>query len=172
MYNVFCKQFDWNAHFSPSEFSSAGIKIGIWINLAGLSLNSNKVRLIKSSASEPGLRANNSDNSLYTHWIRSHLNIKVRWQIKWGGTYFQLKNIITENKWITKRNLLSFPDSCSVVQFHWCQPVWTPNGPQSVLSPKREQEWNKMFNISLTIVFVWILFLCLLVAFDVSKTAA
>ena len=35
-YNVFCKQFDRNAHFSPSEFSSAGIKIGVWITLAGL----------------------------------------------------------------------------------------------------------------------------------------
>ena len=29
-YIVFCKQFDRNAHFSPSEFSSAGIKIGVW----------------------------------------------------------------------------------------------------------------------------------------------
>ena len=28
-YNVFCKQFDRNAHFSPSEFSSAVIKIGV-----------------------------------------------------------------------------------------------------------------------------------------------
>ena len=28
-YDVFCKQFDRNAHFSPSEFSSAGIKIGV-----------------------------------------------------------------------------------------------------------------------------------------------
>ena len=35
-YNVFCKQFDQNAHFSPPEFSSAGIKIGVWITLAGL----------------------------------------------------------------------------------------------------------------------------------------
>ena len=35
-YNVFCKQFDRNAHFSPSEFSSAGNKIGVWITLAGL----------------------------------------------------------------------------------------------------------------------------------------
>ena len=35
-YNVFCKQFDRNAYFSPSEFSSAGIKIGVWITLAGL----------------------------------------------------------------------------------------------------------------------------------------
>ena len=35
-YDVFCKQFDRNAHFSPSEFSSAGIKIGVWITLAGL----------------------------------------------------------------------------------------------------------------------------------------
>ena len=28
-YNVFCKQFDRNEHFSSSEFSSAGIKIGV-----------------------------------------------------------------------------------------------------------------------------------------------
>ena len=28
-YNVFCKQFDRNAHVSPSEFSSAGIKVGV-----------------------------------------------------------------------------------------------------------------------------------------------
>ena len=29
-------QFDRNEHFSRSEFSSAGIKIGVWINSAGL----------------------------------------------------------------------------------------------------------------------------------------
>ena len=34
--NVFCKQFDQNEHISPSEFSSAGIKIGVWINSGGL----------------------------------------------------------------------------------------------------------------------------------------
>ena len=34
--NVFSKQFDQNGHFSPSEFSSAGIKIGVWINSGGL----------------------------------------------------------------------------------------------------------------------------------------
>ena len=28
-YIVFCKQFDQNEHFSPFEFTSAGIKIGI-----------------------------------------------------------------------------------------------------------------------------------------------
>ena len=27
--NVFCKQFDQNEHFSPSEFSSAGISTGV-----------------------------------------------------------------------------------------------------------------------------------------------
>ena len=31
-----CKQFDRNEHFSPSEFSSAGIKIRVWIDSAGL----------------------------------------------------------------------------------------------------------------------------------------
>ena len=35
-YNVFCKQFDRNEHFSPFELSSAAIKIGVWINSAGL----------------------------------------------------------------------------------------------------------------------------------------
>ena len=35
-YNEFCKQFDRNEHFSPFELSSAAIKIGVWINLAGL----------------------------------------------------------------------------------------------------------------------------------------
>ena len=35
-YNVFCKQFDRHEHFSPSEFSSAGIKIGVSINSASL----------------------------------------------------------------------------------------------------------------------------------------
>ena len=35
-YNVFPKQFDWNEYFSPFEFSSARIKIGIWINSARL----------------------------------------------------------------------------------------------------------------------------------------
>ena len=35
-YNVFCKQFDRNEHFSPFEFSAAGIKIGVRINSAGL----------------------------------------------------------------------------------------------------------------------------------------
>ena len=34
--NVFCMQFDQNEHFSSFEFSSAGIKIGVWINSAGL----------------------------------------------------------------------------------------------------------------------------------------
>ena len=34
--NVFCKQFDRKDHFSPSEFSWAGVKIGVWINSAGL----------------------------------------------------------------------------------------------------------------------------------------
>ena len=28
-YIVFCKQFDQNEHFSPFEFTSAGIKIGV-----------------------------------------------------------------------------------------------------------------------------------------------
>ena len=32
---VFCKQFDKNEHFSPFEFSSAGIKIGVQINSGG-----------------------------------------------------------------------------------------------------------------------------------------
>ena len=36
LYNVFCKQFDQNEHFSPFEFSSAGIKIGVWINSGSL----------------------------------------------------------------------------------------------------------------------------------------
>ena len=31
-----CKQFDENEHFSPFELSSAGIKIGVWINSGGL----------------------------------------------------------------------------------------------------------------------------------------
>ena len=35
-YNVFCKQFEQNGHFSPFEISSAAIKIGVWINSAGL----------------------------------------------------------------------------------------------------------------------------------------
>ena len=35
-YNVFCKQFDRNEHFSPLELSSAALKIGVWINSAGL----------------------------------------------------------------------------------------------------------------------------------------
>ena len=35
-YNVFCKQFDRNEHFSPFELTSAAIKIGVWINSAGL----------------------------------------------------------------------------------------------------------------------------------------
>ena len=35
-YNVFCKQFDRNEHFSPFELSSAAIKIGVWINSADL----------------------------------------------------------------------------------------------------------------------------------------
>ena len=35
-YNVFCKQFDRNELFSPFELSSAAIKIGVWINSAGL----------------------------------------------------------------------------------------------------------------------------------------
>ena len=30
--NVFCKQFDQNEHFSPFEFSLAGIEISIWIH--------------------------------------------------------------------------------------------------------------------------------------------
>ena len=41
--NVFCKQcdrnekqFDRNEHFSRFEFSSAGIKIGVWISSVGL----------------------------------------------------------------------------------------------------------------------------------------
>ena len=34
--NVFCKQFDQNEHFFSFEFSSAGIKIGVWINSGGL----------------------------------------------------------------------------------------------------------------------------------------
>ena len=28
-YNEFCKQFDRNEHFSPFEFSLAGIKVGV-----------------------------------------------------------------------------------------------------------------------------------------------
>ena len=33
---VFCKQFDQNEYFSLFEFSSAGIKAGVWINSGGL----------------------------------------------------------------------------------------------------------------------------------------
>ena len=33
---VLCKQFDENEHFSSFEFSSAGIKIGVWVNSGGL----------------------------------------------------------------------------------------------------------------------------------------
>ena len=32
-------QFDRNEHFSPFEFSLAGIKVGVWINSAGLNSN-------------------------------------------------------------------------------------------------------------------------------------
>ena len=35
-YDVFCEQFDRDKYFSPSEISSAGIKIGVWINSTGL----------------------------------------------------------------------------------------------------------------------------------------
>ena len=35
-YNIFPKQFDRNEYFSPFEFSSARIKIGVWINSARL----------------------------------------------------------------------------------------------------------------------------------------
>ena len=35
-YNVFCKQFDRDEHFSPFGLSSVAIKIGVWINSAGL----------------------------------------------------------------------------------------------------------------------------------------
>ena len=35
-YNIFCKHFDRNEHFSPFELSSMSIMIGVWINSAGL----------------------------------------------------------------------------------------------------------------------------------------
>ena len=35
-YNIFCKHFDQNEHFSPFELSSMSIMIGVWINSAGL----------------------------------------------------------------------------------------------------------------------------------------
>ena len=35
-YNIFCKHFDRNEHFSPFKLSSAAIKIGVWITLAAL----------------------------------------------------------------------------------------------------------------------------------------
>ena len=34
--NVFCKPFDRNEHFSPIDLSSPAIKVGVWINSAGL----------------------------------------------------------------------------------------------------------------------------------------
>ena len=61
-YNIFCKQLNGNVHFSPFEFSLAGIKITVCINSTGhglvicTSLNLNQVPLKKSSASEPGLK--------------------------------------------------------------------------------------------------------------------
>ena len=52
--NYYFEQFDKNEYFSPLQFSSVGIKIGVlkvWV-----SPNSNWVRFMKSLASEPGLR--------------------------------------------------------------------------------------------------------------------
>ena len=36
IWNVFCKHFEQNEYFPPFEFSSAGVKTGVWINSAGL----------------------------------------------------------------------------------------------------------------------------------------
>jgi len=56
---VFSKQFDQNEHFSPFEFSSAGIKIGVWINSGGL---------MTISASEPGLQIHMCLKSRLKRW--------------------------------------------------------------------------------------------------------
>ena len=49
-YNVFCKQFDRNEHFSPLELSSAAIKI----NTAGLN-NLGRSQLIRITQRVEGL---------------------------------------------------------------------------------------------------------------------
>ena len=44
-YQVFCWQFDRNEYFSPLEFSTAGIKIGVGVNSAGLNKWSAFIRI-------------------------------------------------------------------------------------------------------------------------------
>ena len=67
-YNVFCKQFDRNEHFPPFEHSLAAIRSASEsiqpVQIVWVGLNSNWVRLMKSSVTEPGLRKQARFNAL------------------------------------------------------------------------------------------------------------
>ena len=80
-YNAFCNQFDRNEHFSPFDFNSAGIMIGVWINSARLNnllvrsrFGSWKVRRLKRAIDD-----DDDENGIMKKWtgFKKMLTVKA-----------------------------------------------------------------------------------------------